>query len=1220
MQTFNTHYTAQSEFKHFIETHKIINGENILIQVFTSLNNEENIALLLNDITSVLPSAHLIGATTDGEIFQDQVTTYETIISITVFETTKLRSTLICGSLNSDDIGRELANALIDEDTKVIITFTDGLHCNGEKYLQGIASVNKNTKIAGGMAGDYAQFQNTYVFTKDQIISNGAVGVSLSNPTLQIYTDYNFNWLSIGKDMLITKAQGNRVYTIDGIPAYDVYKKYLGEETAQELPAIGIEYPLVIAKENKTIARAVLAAHDDGSLTFAGDLNEGDVVHFGYGDALSIINYSLISQQKLLNQSIETIFLYSCMARRRFMPDLIEKEIEPFSKIAPTAGFFTYGEFFSNELLNQTLTILALSESIAPITKIACVDSIPLHHNDYQKSIRALSHLLNATIKDLNEENNKLINSSKELHTKEESLRLAQEIGHFGSWEIDLITKESIWSQESYHIYRVDKSTKPTLDTFISKILEKDRIRAFQKIEEMKDGFIQSIELQVKRDDGVIINVLINGKMIFNDAGIPIKMVGTTLDITEISKLKETNKELISIVQNSSNEIYILDRKTYIYKYINQQVTEKLGYSYDEMMQMNIFDINPFLTMQDVKVLENEVVKRGNILNRTVHKKKDGTLYHVQSYIQYTQFKGEDVAIIFDIDITELIESEKKQKEQALILEQIHDSVVTTDLNGVIIHWNNGATVMHGYSPEEIVGKSINMIYPKASLEKLQSMIHLTLVGGSCRDEIQKLSKSGSFIETDTALSLLKDDNGQVIGIIEFSQDITQKKEVEIKLQKQTELLNHQAYHDHLTNLPNRLLFEDRLEQSIAKSKREDANFALLFIDLDNFKEINDTLGHNIGDKVLQMISKKLSTCVRAEDSLSRLGGDEFTIILQNIKSPNSAAEVAQKLLDLISTKITINNNEIYLSASIGISLSPKDSTNKSDLIKFADSAMYKAKDNGKNSYQFYSSNMTEIAFEKIMLQNNMRTAISNEEFHVYYQPQVDAKNKLITGMEALVRWRHPDLGLIAPYKFIPLAEESGFIIHLDNYVMKQAMKDFVQWYGMGLSPGILSLNLSIKQLNHDDFLRYLIASAQETGFNFKWLELEITETQMMQDPLSAIEKLNIISNMGIEIAIDDFGTGYSSLAYLKRLPVDKLKIDKSFVDNLPEDEEDCAISKAVIALGKSLNLKIIAEGVETKEQKEFLVENGCENIQGYYYSRPIPKEEMELFLQKPSL
>lgn len=1102
MQTFNTYYTTVNEFLDFITKHSIEDSENVLVQIFTSINDEKYIAHLLYDITSALPSAQLIGTTTDGEIFGEQVTTSETVISVSVFEKTSLRCAFVRDCQSSKEAGIKMANQLRDTHSKLIITFTDGLTCNGEEYLKGLTSVASNIKVAGGMAGDGAKFEATYVFTKDVILKNGAVGVSLCNETLQIFTDYSFNWLGIGKEMKITHAIENRVYTIDDICAYEVYKKYLGEETAKGLPSIGIEYPLVITKGGESVARAVLATHEDGSLTFAGNIAQGESVHFGYGDPISILDYSLVSQKKLLNHSIESIFIYSCMARRRFMPKLIEKEIEPFSQIAPTAGFFTYGEFFSAkeapELLNQTMTILALSESTHTLRKIPHIKSALPKLNDYQKSIRALSHLLSVTIKELHDENEKLRNESLVLQTKKDSLNLAQSIGHFGSWDINLLTKETIWSQESYNIYKVDRNIKPTLDLFLNRIFDEDKPKAIKKLEEMRDGKIKQVELRAFRDDGVLINILLNGQMLFDAHGVATRMVGTTLDITELSKLKEHNKA------------------------------------------------------------------------------------------------------------------------QAQILAQIHDSVVATDLNGNVTHWNNGATQMHEYSAKEMIGKPITLLYPEKVMSKLQNMIHLSMKNGSCRDEITKITKSGKLIYADLSLTLLKDENGNAIGTIGFSQNITQKKEVETKLKTQTELLNYQAYHDHLTNLPNRLLFEEGLETSILHANDKHKSFALLFIDLDNFKEINDTLGHHVGDKVLQKVSKKVSTCISAKDSLSRTGGDEFTVILQNIKNSASAAQVAQKLLDIINMKLTINNNEIYLSASIGISLYPKDALEKSDLIKFADSAMYKAKESGKNSYQFYSSDMTQLTFEKVLLQNSMRTAIYNEEFVVFYQPQVNVKTNKITGMEALVRWRHPSMGLISPAKFIPIAEESGFIIHLDNYVMQNAMKDFVNWYAMGLNPGVLSLNLSIKQLNHNSFIKFLIQTSQETGFNLKWLELEITETQMMQDPLASIEKLQVISDMGIEIAIDDFGTGYSSLAYLKRLPVDKLKIDKSFVDNLPDDDEDCAISKAVIALAKSLNLKIIAEGVETKEQKDFLVENGCFNVQGYYYSQPIPATQMQNLLQKP--
>lgn len=981
LKTYNTYFTTLTDFEQFLNKNNIKDSKKLLVQIFTAYNDEKNIKTLLSEIDSILPNAFIIGASTDGEICNGVVSTGKTVISLSVFEKTKLNTAIIENCADSKDVGKELALKLIDEDTKLIITFTDGLHCNGDDYLKGISSVNNDVIIAGGLAGDNGLFTQGYVFTHNKIISNGAVGVSLSNPELQIYTDYNFDWLNIGKDMVVTKAEKNRVYTIDNIASYDIYKKYLGVEIAQELPFIGVEFPLIIKKDNHNIARAVVSRHKDGSLTFAGNIDVGDIVTFGYGDAETILKNSIRSHDSLKDKAIESIFIYSCTARRRFMPTLIQQEIESLNTITNCSGFFTYGEFFStqtkNELLNQTMTILTISESKEIKPKKASHEGREIKLDAYQKSIQALSHMLKVSIDELHYENDKLEKFSKEILAKEESLNLAQEIGHFGSWEIDFATKESTWSKETYNIYKVDSHTsRQDLSTFLERVIDEDKQKALKTVEEFQDGTIKSVELRAKRDDGVVIHILVNGKMIFDETGAPLKIVGTTLDITEIVNTKQ-------------------------------------------------------------------------------------------------------------------------------------------------------------------------------------------------------------------------------------------------KLVEQTKALNFQTYHDHLTKLPNRTQFLNRLKESITNANKMNQIFAVLFIDLDNFKEINDTLGHNIGDKVLQLVSKRISTCIRNEDSLSRLGGDEFTVLLYDLKTPESAADVAQKILDIIKSKITIEKNEFYLSASIGISIYPKDSLNGNDLLKFADSAMYKAKNKDKNNYQFYSSDMTEIAFEKVLIQTSLHIAINKKEFIVYYQPQVDAKNNIIIGLEALVRWNHPTMGMIPPIKFIPIAEENGFIITLDNYVMKQAMIDFVDLYKNGFNPGILSLNLSIKQLGNDSFISYLKKTIEETGFDLQWLEFEITETQMMQDPLSSIEKLNTLSDMGIKIAIDDFGTGYSSLTYLKRLPVDKLKIDKSFIDDIPSDEEDCAISKAIIALAKSLNLKTIAEGVENKEQKEFLLENGCNLIQGYFYSRPLPKEEITVFLKK---
>ena len=437
-----------------------------------------------------------------------------------------------------------------------------------------------------------------------------------------------------------------------------------------------------------------------------------------------------------------------------------------------------------------------------------------------------------------------------------------------------------------------------------------------------------------------------------------------------------------------------------------------------------------------------------------------------------------------------------------------------------------------------------------------------------------------------------------------------------LEVKEQKDILDHQAHHDALTALPNRILFNDRLEKAIKEAKRNNSKIALLFIDLDHFKEINDSLGHHLGDEVLKVVTSKLQESLRDEDTLARLGGDEFTIIFENIHEVQDASVIATKILENLSKSMNIHNHTLYVSSSIGISIYPDDGESAPNLLKYADSAMYKAKNEGRNNYQYYNSTMTELAFERVVMETSLRAALKNNEFIVYYQPQVNGSTNKLIGMEALVRWKHPTMGLVAPDKFIPLAESTGLIVELDRFVMKTAMTQIATWYEEGFNPGILAMNLAVKQFQKLDFISMFRELIQKTNCKPEWLELEVTEGQVMTHPKEAVITLKAISDLGVELAIDDFGTGYSSLAYLKKLPIDKLKIDQAFIMDLPGDEEDEGITKAIIALSKSLNLKVMAEGVETKEQRDFLVENGCENIQGYFYSRPIPADEFENILR----
>lgn len=432
------------------------------------------------------------------------------------------------------------------------------------------------------------------------------------------------------------------------------------------------------------------------------------------------------------------------------------------------------------------------------------------------------------------------------------------------------------------------------------------------------------------------------------------------------------------------------------------------------------------------------------------------------------------------------------------------------------------------------------------------------------------------------------------------------------QLRAQKNALQYQATHDALTGLANRILFSERLEYAISKAKQARGQMALLFIDLDHFKEINDSLGHEAGDQVLNIVTRRLTETIRNMEDLARFGGDEFTVIMEGLEDINDASKLAEKILKALSEPITVEHNELYVGCSIGISLYPNNGDTSQDLLKYADAAMYAAKNDGRNNIRYYSSEMTARALERVVMEASLRSGLKNEEFIVYFQPQVNGNQNRVTGMEALVRWQSPSIGFVSPAAFIPIAESTGLIVELDRFVMKRAMTQVAQWYKEGLNPGILAMNLTMKQLQQKDFIDFLKQLIGETECKVEWIELEVTEDQIMINPEESIEILREISAIGVKIAVDDFGTGYSSLSYLKKLPISKLKIDQSFVSDLPTDDEDTAIVKAIIAMSRSLKLEIIAEGVETMEQKEFLVQNGCENIQGYFYSKPRPADEVK--------
>lgn len=778
-------------------------------------------------------------------------------------------------------------------------------------------------------------------------------------------------------------------------------------------------------------------------------------------------------------------------------------------------------------------------------------------------------------------------------------------------WSNNFKNKFDIISKGYEKIYKI-----PTEDFYINPNTWKDVIhpdhREYVDMAEAEifQGLREKVEYKIIRGDGETRWVQSTVKPIYGEDGELESINGVLIDITD---RKTIEKELIEAEDKYRNLVENALIGVYIYRdgrlsYVNSYFERVSGYTSEEVLNMDIFDLLSPGDREEIFKRSKELKEgKRDIILQIKARNKQGKILDLELSATKIMYK-ESYAYIGTIkDITNQKMALESVKERERILSAIFDNIqdgmclLDKDLNIVktnkmlnqlynIDDYTPGVKCYTTYSE----GKTPCSGCPAVRAIETKEP-HMQVKSFRRRDG------SSGWIELH-AYPLL-DEEGEITGVVEQVRDITESKITHDKISKM-------AYHDALTGLPNRYLLNDYIERAMSRASRKGENLALMFIDLDRFKYINDTMGHNLGDKVLKEVSQRLLGCIRRDDIVSRHGGDEFIILMENIHK-QEVVRVANGILSKVAMPIVIDGIEIYTTPSIGIAMYPEDTEDAETLIKYADTAMYLAKDSGKNNYKFYTANLNKVILRQVEIENGLRRALEFNEFELYYQPQFNMENGNLVRIEALIRWNHPECGIIPPSEFIPLAEETGLIIPIGNWVLGEALRQNKEWQDRYNVFVPVSVNISGRQIHHINFIKVVRDSLEKTGLDPKYLEIEITES-IMQDNKSVPLILSQLRSIGISVSIDDFGTGYSSLSILKNLPIDRIKIDKSFVTEIEENGVSASLTKAIIDMGRSLSLDVIAEGIEREAQAEFLLKNRCIIGQGFLYSKPVRASEVE--------
>jgi diguanylate cyclase (GGDEF)-like protein/PAS domain S-box-containing protein len=810
----------------------------------------------------------------------------------------------------------------------------------------------------------------------------------------------------------------------------------------------------------------------------------------------------------------------------------------------------------------------------------------------------------------------------------EASLKQAQRIAKLGSWTWDVAAGEHWWSDELYRMLQIDRATeRRPFERYREMIHPEDRAWTDERVARMAKGDVaEPRDVRVVLPDGTQRIFHSEGAASVDASGRVVQLHGTLQDVTEqraaeaALRLTEMRYREAQRLAKIGNYEWDLATNTSWWSDELYRILEEDPGTYAATFDNFLAKIHP--ADRDVLIEGQKKIAPGSDAYPPAESRlifADGREKRIEQLVQArVDGRGTPIAIVGTVhDITERRALESKLRESearySSTVELAAVGIAHVAADGRFIWCNSRFREMLGYEDGELLERTIRDVsHPDDAhlSDGDRSRMHEGITD-SLTIEKRYVRKDGATIWVRITGAPRRAPDGSLLYDVAIVEDITVRKTAEDKVQ-------YLATHDELTGLPNRTLFGGLLQRAIDTAKRHDRRCAVLFVDLDRFKIVNDSLGHEAGDLLLKEVAGRLRRCIRESDVVGRLGGDEFVVLLDELQDVESVAETAKRVLASLHAPITIMGHECRVTGSIGIASYPNDARDAAMLLKHADMAMYLAKEEGKNNFQFYSADMTPMSVERLELEMRLANALQRGEFSLQYQPRVDIATGEIRGAEALLRWWNPDLGTMSPAQFIPLAEDTGLIVAIGKWVLRTACEQNVAWQKRGLPRVVMSVNLSPRQFKDAALLSDIAAVLAETGMAPGLLELEITESMIMQHVDIAAEKAAAMKQLGIRLAIDDFGTGYSSLAQLKRFPIDTLKIDRAFVRDIPESADDTAITKAVVSLGKALGVRVVAEGVETAAQHQFLRDNGCDEMQGFFFSRPCHPDALADLLKKP--